>query len=52
LTRKKVSVTVYLTPRQAEKLKQLKRVTRVPEAERIREAIDMVLAREAQAAQS
>lgn len=48
MSRKKVSTTVYLTRRQFEQLKALKRATRVPDAERIREGIDLVLAREAQ----
>lgn len=45
MSRKKLSTTVYLTPEQFAQLKELKRKTRVPEAERIREGIDLVLAR-------
>lgn len=52
MSRKKISTTVYLTRAQFEQLKQLKLTTRVPEAERIREGIDLVLAREAQRSQS
>ncbi len=42
---KKIMITMYATPRQRALLKILRKVTRVPEAEFIREGIDMVLAR-------
>lgn len=42
--RKKLSTTVYMTLTQFEQLKALKRKTRVSEADRIREGIDLVLA--------
>jgi predicted DNA-binding protein len=45
MSRKKVSTTVYITPEQSEKLKQLNRRTKVPIAEYIREGIDLVLER-------
>ena len=40
--RLKVSTTVYLTPEQVEWLKRLHDKTRVPVAEYVREAIDML----------
>jgi predicted DNA-binding protein len=43
MSRKKLSTTVYLTPEQDERLKQLQRQTRVAVAAYIREGIDMVL---------
>lgn len=43
MARKKISTTVYITPEQDERLKDLHRVTKVPIAEYIREGIDMVL---------
>ena len=42
---KKVSTTVYLTPDQLDRLKQLSTETRVPVAEYIREGVEMVLGR-------
>jgi hypothetical protein len=45
MSRKKVSTTVYITPEQSEKLKQLNQKTKVPIAEYIREGIDLVLER-------
>jgi hypothetical protein len=44
--RKKISTTVYITPEQNERLKQLHDKTKVPVAEFIRQGIDMVLDRE------
>lgn len=41
--RKKISTTVYITPEQSERLKQLHERTRVPVAEYIRQGIDLVL---------
>ncbi len=41
--RKKISTTVYITPEQNESLKLLSKATRVPAAEYIREAIDLLL---------
>jgi hypothetical protein len=43
MSRKKVSTTIYITPEQAERLKQLHDRTKVPIAVYIREGIDMVL---------
>lgn len=43
MSRKKISTTVYLTEEQAVALKQLKARTRIPEAEYIREGIDLML---------
>ena len=40
---KKISTTVYLTPEQHARLKQLHARTRVPVAEYIREGIDLIL---------
>ncbi|HSI03148.1 MAG: ribbon-helix-helix domain-containing protein [Myxococcota bacterium] len=40
---KKISTTVYLTPQQHARLKQLHARTKVPVAEYIREGIDLVL---------
>ncbi len=40
---KKISTTVYLTPEQHARLKQLHARTKVPVAEYIREGIDLVL---------
>ena len=45
MARKKISTTVYITPEQNEKLKQLNEKTKVPVAEYIRQGIDMVLER-------
>ena len=43
MARKKISTTVYITPEQSERLKQLHEKTKVPVAEYIREGIDLVL---------
>jgi hypothetical protein len=43
MARKKISTTVYITPEQNERLKQLHEKTKVPVAEYIREGIDWVL---------
>ena len=43
MSRKKISTTVYITPEQNERLKQLHKRTKVPVAEYIREGIDLVL---------
>lgn len=45
MSRKKVSTTVYITPEQADRLKQLNQKTKVPVAEYVREGIDLVLER-------
>jgi len=45
--RRKISTTVYITPRQNEQLKLLSARTKVPVAEYIREGIDSVLERHA-----
>ncbi len=41
--RKKISTTIYITPEQNERLKQLNDKTKVPVAEYIRQGIDLVL---------
>jgi hypothetical protein len=41
--RKKISTTIYITPEQSERLKQLHDKTKVPVAEYIRQGIDWVL---------
>lgn len=41
--RKKVTTTIYITPRQSELLKTLHERTRVPVAEYIRQGIDIIL---------
>ncbi|QQR82068.1 MAG: ribbon-helix-helix domain-containing protein [Deltaproteobacteria bacterium] len=41
--RKKVTTTIYITPRQSELLKTLHERTRVPVAEYIRQGIDLIL---------
>jgi hypothetical protein len=41
--RKKISTTVYITPEQDARLKQLHDKTKVPVAEYIRQGIDLVL---------
>jgi predicted DNA-binding protein len=41
--RKKISTTIYITPEQDEKLKQLNKRTKVPIAEYIRQGIDLIL---------
>ena len=43
MSRKKLSTTVYITPEQNAKLKQLHDRTKVPVAEYIRQGIDLVL---------
>lgn len=45
MARKKISTTVYITPEQAERLKQLHEKTKVPVAEYIRQGIDLILER-------
>ena len=40
---KKISTTVYITPTQSERLKELHVRTKVPVAEYIRQGIDMIL---------
>ena len=45
MARKKISTTIYITPEQNERLKQLNARTKVPVAVYIREGIDMVLAK-------
>ena len=46
MARKKISTTIYITPEQNERLKELHDKTKVPVAEFIRQGIDMVLERE------
>ena len=43
MPRKKISTTVYITPEQDERLKQLHDRSKVPVAEYIRQGIDLVL---------
>jgi hypothetical protein len=43
MSRKKISTTIYVTPEQSDKLKQLHDRTKVPVAVYIREGIDLVL---------
>ena len=43
MARKKISTTIYITPEQNDRLKQLNQRTKVPVAVYIREGIDMVL---------
>jgi predicted DNA-binding protein len=43
MSRKKISTTVYITPEQNDRLKQLHGKTKVPVAEYIRQGIDLVL---------
>ncbi|MEM9696006.1 MAG: ribbon-helix-helix domain-containing protein [Myxococcota bacterium] len=43
MSRKKVSTTVYITPEQSDRLKELHARTKVPVSVYIREGIDMVL---------
>jgi len=43
VSRKKISTTIYVTPEQSDKLKQLHDRTKVPVAVYIREGIDLVL---------
>ena len=47
MSRKKISTTIYVTPEQSDKLKQLHERTKVPVAVYIREGIDLVLLRHA-----
>ena len=44
--RRKISTTIYITPEQDERLKQLHKKTKVPVAEYIRQGIDFILERE------
>jgi len=46
MARKKISTTIYITPEQSERLKQLHDKTKVPVAEFIRQGIDLILERE------
>ena len=46
MARRKISTTIYITPEQDERLKQLNEKTKVPVAENIRQGIDLVLERE------
>jgi predicted DNA-binding protein len=43
MSRKKISTTVYITPEQDERLKELHERTKVPVAEYIRQGIDLIL---------
>ena len=43
MSRKKLSTTVYITPEQNRRLKELHERTKVPVAEYIRQGIDLVL---------
>lgn len=43
MSRKKISTTIYVTPEQNERLRQLHERTKVPVAVYIREGIDLVL---------
>jgi predicted DNA-binding protein len=43
MSRKKISTTVYITPEQSQRLKELHERTKVPVAEYIRQGIDLVL---------
>ncbi len=43
MSRKKISTTIYITPAQSERLKELHQRTKVPVAVYIREGIDLVL---------
>jgi predicted DNA-binding protein len=43
--RRKISTTIYITPEQDERLKQLHQKTKVPVAEYIRQGIDLILDR-------
>lgn len=49
MARKKISTTIYITPEQNEQLKLLNERTKVPIAVYIREGIDLVLERHADA---
>jgi predicted DNA-binding protein len=46
MARNKISTTIYITPEQSERLKQLHEKTKVPVAEFIRQGIDLILERE------
>jgi predicted DNA-binding protein len=48
MARKKISTTIYITPEQSERLKQLHDKTKVPVAEYIRQGIDLILERHKQ----
>ena len=43
MARKKISTTIYITPEQNERLKELNAKSKVPVAEYIRQGIDLVL---------
>lgn len=43
MSRKKLSTTIYITPEQNERLKELHERTKVPVAEYIRQGIDLIL---------
>ncbi|HEY2899497.1 MAG TPA: ribbon-helix-helix domain-containing protein [Polyangia bacterium] len=43
MARNKISTTIYITPEQSQRLRQLHDKTKVPVAEYIRQGIDMVL---------
>ena len=43
MARKKISTTIYITPEQNERLKELNQKTKVPVAEYIRQGIDLIL---------
>ncbi len=43
MSRKKISTTIYVTPEQSERLRELHERTKVPVAVYIREGIDLVL---------
>ena len=45
MSRKKLSTTVYITPQQNQRLKELHERTKVPVAEYIRQGIDLILAK-------
>ncbi len=49
MARKKISTTIYITPEQHDKLNLLYERTKVPRAEYIRQGIDLVLERHADA---
>jgi len=48
MARRKISTTIYITPEQNERLKQLHDKTKVPVAEYIRQGIDLILERHQQ----
>ena len=43
MARKKISTTIYITPEQNERLKELNQKTKVPVAEYIRQGFDLIL---------